>query len=61
MTLDLTDEEAAALARHIRDALDYIRYSFAPRLYPVEAVLAKLEPLPPLKAEPRVGRSRHRR
>jgi hypothetical protein len=30
MTLVLTDEEAAALTRHLREALDYHRYPFAP-------------------------------
>ncbi len=29
MTLDLSDEEAAALAQHPRQALDYARYPFA--------------------------------
>jgi hypothetical protein len=29
MHLDLTDEETAALARHLRDELDYARYPFA--------------------------------
>jgi hypothetical protein len=32
MHLDLSDEETAALSRHLRDALDYARYPFAPRL-----------------------------
>ncbi len=36
MTLDLTDQEAAALARHLRQTLDYTRYPFAPRLEPPE-------------------------
>jgi hypothetical protein len=57
MTLDLTGDEAAALARHLREALDYARYPFAPRLDPLKSILAKLdppkprpEPLPPLKS-----------
>jgi hypothetical protein len=52
MTLDLTDEEARALAKHLRQALDYACYSYAPRLDPLKAILAKLEPpepLPPLR------------
>jgi hypothetical protein len=70
MTLDLTDEEAAALAKHLLDAIDYARYPFAPRLDPLKAILAKLEPpaprpepLPPLKPGkgPIVGRGRRRR
>lgn len=47
MTLDLTDEEAAALRKHLREALDYTRYPFAPRLDPLKAILAKLEPPAP--------------
>jgi hypothetical protein len=43
MTLDLTDDEARALARHLRDALDYARYPFAPRLDPLKSVLAAVE------------------
>lgn len=47
MILDLTDEEAAALAKHLRQSLDYDRYPFAPRLDPLKAILAKLEPPKP--------------
>jgi hypothetical protein len=32
MTLDLTDDEAAALAKHLQQAIDYARYPFAPQL-----------------------------
>jgi hypothetical protein len=66
MHLELTDHEAAALTKHLRQALDYYRYPFAPRLDPLKSVLAKLEPpkpLPPLPvgdAGPRVGRGRRR-
>ena len=56
MTLDLTDEEAIALARYLRQKLDYDPYPLAPRLDPLKPILAKLdppvprpEPLPPLK------------
>jgi hypothetical protein len=56
MTLELSDEEAAALARHLRHAIDDARFPYAPRLDPLKAILAKLdprapqpEPLPPLK------------
>ena len=31
MTLELTDDEAAALAEHLRQAIDYARYPYAPR------------------------------
>jgi hypothetical protein len=44
MTLDLTDDEAAALAKHLRQAIDNHRYPLAPRLDPLKSVLAKLEP-----------------
>ena len=69
MNLDLSDEEAAALTKHLRQALDEARYPLAPRLDPLKAVLAKLdptkpgpEPLPPLKAGmgPSHGRGRRR-
>jgi hypothetical protein len=57
MTLDLTDDEARALAAHLRHALEYAPYPIAPRLDPLKAILAKLEPttpqpepLPPIKA-----------
>lgn len=70
MTLDLADDEARALARHLHDALDYARYPFSPRLDPLKSVLAKLdppkprlEPLPSLKpgAGPIHGQGRRRR
>ena len=69
MTLDLTDEESTALAKHLRHALDYDPYPLAPRLDPLKAILAKLdppkpqpEPLPPLKPGmgARVGQGRGR-
>jgi hypothetical protein len=66
MTLDLTDEEKLAPVAHLRHALDYDHFPFAPRLDPLKAILAKLEPstpppepLPPLKSgmtPPRRGR-----
>ena len=37
--LDLTDDEAHALARHLRDALYYARYPFAPRLDPLQRLI----------------------
>ena len=47
MTLDLTEDEATALAKLLGDAIDYARYPFAPRLDPLKAILAKLEPSAP--------------
>jgi hypothetical protein len=57
MTLDLTDDEKLALVAHLRHALEYDPFPHAPRLDPLKAILAKLEPpapkpelpLPPLK------------
>lgn len=51
MTLDLTDDEKAALVAHLRHAIEYDRYPMAPRLDPLKAILAKLEPPEP-KPEP---------
>ncbi|MGC2524128.1 MAG: hypothetical protein WA417_16065 [Stellaceae bacterium] len=57
MTLDLTDDEARALAQLLRRTLDFDPYPLESRLDPIKAILAKLEPpvpkperLPPLKA-----------
>ena len=70
MNLDLTDDEAIALTEHLRQAIDEARYPLAPRLDPLKAILAKLdppkpkpEPLPPLKPgdAPSVGRQRRQK
>ena len=37
MTLDLSDDEAAALTKHLRQALDEARYPLALRLDPLNA------------------------
>jgi len=34
MILDLSDDEARALAKHLQQALDYTRFPLAPRLDP---------------------------
>ncbi len=56
-TLDLTDDEKLVLVAHLRHALEYDPFPYAPRLDPLKAILAKLElpapqpePLPPIKA-----------
>ena len=54
MTLDLTDEEATALAKHLRHALDYDPFPLAPRLDP-------LKPSLPSSIRRRLGRYRYRR
>lgn len=70
MTLDPADDEARALAKHLRQAIDEARFPFAPRLDPLKAILAKLEPpkpqpepLPPLRRgmAPSHGQGRRRR
>jgi hypothetical protein len=50
-TLDLTDAEKAALVAHLRHALEYDPFPFAPRLDPLKAILVKLEPSEP-QSEP---------
>jgi hypothetical protein len=44
MTLDLTDEEQAAPVGLLRREIDEARYPLSPRLDPLKAILAKLEP-----------------
>lgn len=57
MTLDLTDDEAVALVRCLRHAIEDDRFLLSPRLAPLRAILAKLDP-PAAKAEARPLRSR---
>ncbi len=70
MNLDLTDDEKVSLVRLLRHAIDDDPYPHAPRLDPLKAILAKLdppapqpEPLPPLKSgmTPRRGIGRRGR
>lgn len=42
--LDLTDDEHAALVRHIRKALDDDRFPLAPRPRPAESDLSEARP-----------------
>jgi hypothetical protein len=66
--LDLSDDEAAALAHELHDIVENDRYPFSPRIRMLRAILAKLrpesvrKPLPPLKvyAPPSNGRYRRR-
>ena len=52
-TLDLTDEETAALTRLLRDAVDGDRFPLSPRVQLLKGILTKIrpeavrEPLPP--------------
>jgi hypothetical protein len=67
MVLDLSDDEAAALAQLLRRTINDDPYPLSPRLAPLKAILAKVDPpqpppetLPPLKtgAAPSVRRRR---
>jgi hypothetical protein len=61
MTLDLTDDEAAALAKHLRHAIEYDPFPYAPRLDPLKAILAKLDPpVVRTKSEPVLRPTGHR-
>jgi hypothetical protein len=51
MTIDLTNDETAALAWLLRRTIDDDRYPMSPRLVPLKAILAKLDP-PPTRTEP---------
>ena len=69
-SLVLSAEQKQALIALLRETLDYVRFPLAPRLDPLKAILAKLDPQPP-RPEPRpplpayagqrVGRGRWRR
>ena len=68
MTLDLSDEETAALARLLTTTIGDDRYPLSPRIQTFKAILAKIrpepvrEPLPPLKhyEPPRAAAARRR-
>ena len=45
-TLDLTNDEREALIRYLRDGIERDRFPLSPRLEPIRAILAKLEPPP---------------
>jgi hypothetical protein len=68
MTLELTDEQTAALSRLLRDTIAGDRYPLSPRIHVLQAVLDQLEPPPirepfsPLKtyAPPRATAKRRR-
>jgi hypothetical protein len=55
-TIDLTDDERAALVALIRRAIEEDRFPRAPRLDPLRSALAKLDPTAAAAlARPRVG------
>ena len=60
MTLDLTEEETAALTRLLTNTIDADRYPLSPRIQLLKGILAKIRPEParePLP-EPKLGRER---
>jgi hypothetical protein len=67
--LDLSDDEAGALAQELHAIVENDRYPLSPRIRTLRAILAKLrpeparEPLPPPKvyAPPRATAARRRR
>lgn len=57
MQLDLTDDEKRALIVLLRRTIDYDPFPLAPRLAPLKAILAKLDPpKPALPLPPPLGR-----
>jgi hypothetical protein len=44
--LDLSDDEAAALIKELRETIDNDRYPFSARIHTLRAILAKLAPQP---------------
>ena len=52
MQLDLTDDETAALTPLLKHTIDNDRYPLSARLYPLRAILAKLEPPKPREPRP---------
>jgi hypothetical protein len=68
MTLDLSDDETAALTRLLTNTIDADRYPLSPRIQTLKAILGKIrpeparEPLPPLRhyEPPRASAKRRR-
>jgi|HubBroStandDraft_6_1064221.scaffolds.fasta_scaffold1061833_2 hypothetical protein len=52
-TLDLTDEETAALARLLHNAIDGDRYPLSSRVQLLRGILAKIRPAPAREPLPR--------
>jgi hypothetical protein len=51
-TIDLTDDELAAVTAAIRHLIEEDRFPHAPRLDPLRAALAKFDAAPKLTPEP---------
>ena len=63
-TLDLTDEEEAALIRLLEQTVEDARFHYAPRLSPLKTILEKLgapRPRPPLPVSAAPNRGRRRK
>lgn len=52
MQLELSDAERDALARFVLSATDADRYPLSPRLAPLKAILAKIDPKPQVQPVP---------
>ena len=52
MNLNLTDEERAVLTKLVRDNIAADNYPLSPRIGRLKALLAKLDPVPAVVAEP---------
>jgi hypothetical protein len=67
MTLDLTDEEAAALLRELDGLINGDRYFLSERIKTLKAIRAKIkpepvrQPLPPKQYAPRRATAKQRR
>jgi hypothetical protein len=59
-TIDLTEDEHAAVTAAIRRAIEEDRFPRAPRLDPLRSALAKLDPAMPLPKEPPTSGKRAR-
>ena len=51
-TIDLTDDELAAVTAAIRRLIDEDRFPYAPRLDPLRSAFAKLDTAPKLTPDP---------
>ena len=51
-SFELTADEPKALITLLRQTLDYAAFPFAPRLDPLKAILAKLDPPKPKEPRP---------
>jgi hypothetical protein len=50
--IDFTEDERAALAAFLREAIAATRFPFLPKLRPIRSALAKIDPQPPRQPLP---------